>query len=98
MEIGRISRLALIADQVGDTATASEIRAYIKQQLVPWLEGSNGIPLLYDQTWGGLVSKNGLADFGADYGNGKYNDHYFHYGYHVYAAATIGKAEPDFLE
>jgi endo-1,3(4)-beta-glucanase len=54
--------------------------------------------LLYDTTHGGIITKDGLEDFGADFGNGIYNDHHFHYGYHIYAAATIGKTRPQFLE
>lgn len=36
--------------------------------------------LLYDASLGGLVSSDGIADFNADFGNGRYNDHHFHYG------------------
>eukprot|EP00966_Prymnesium_polylepis_P225204 5208955-Prymnesium_polylepis.1 len=30
-----------------------------------------------------------LGDAGMDFGNAWYNDHHFHYGYHIYAAAVI---------
>ena len=29
-----------------------------------------------------------------DFGNGFYNDHHFHYGYHIYAAAVVTKFDP----
>jgi endo-1,3(4)-beta-glucanase len=32
-----------------------------------------------------------LSDPGQNFGNAFYNDHHFHYGYHIYAAAVIGK-------
>ncbi|CAB9505244.1 Endo-1,3(4)-beta-glucanase [Seminavis robusta] len=32
-----------------------------------------------------------LADVNEDFGNGWYNDHHYHYGYHVYAAAVVAK-------
>jgi endo-1,3(4)-beta-glucanase len=56
-------------------------------------------PLVYDTAWGGLVSS---ADYisgtsGQDYGNTLYNDHHFHYGYFVYAAAVIGYLDPSWL-
>ena len=35
-----------------------------------------------------------LADPGRDFGNGFYNDHHFHWGYHVYAAAVAAKFRP----
>ncbi|CAN0370491.1 unnamed protein product, partial [Scytosiphon promiscuus] len=36
--------------------------------------------LVYDKTWGGIVTKNGLNDHNADFGNAWYNDHTYHYG------------------
>jgi len=35
-----------------------------------------------------------LADPGRDFGNSYYNDHHFHYGYHLYAAAVAVKLGP----
>lgn len=46
-------------------------------------------PLCYDEVWGGLVSTAGFQDAMADFGNTYYNDHHFHYGYFVHAAAVI---------
>jgi endo-1,3(4)-beta-glucanase len=36
-----------------------------------------------------------LTDVNVDFGNGYYNDHHFHYGYHIYAAAVIAKYDPE---
>ncbi|KAF8416323.1 endo-1,3-beta-glucanase Engl1 [Terfezia claveryi] len=51
--------------------------------------------LVYETTWKGIISdamfKTG--DQMTDFGNGNYNDHHFHYGYHIYAAAVIGHIE-----
>lgn len=30
-----------------------------------------------------------------NFGNGFYNDHHFHYGYHIYAAATVSHFDND---
>ena len=35
-----------------------------------------------------------LEDVNEDFGNGFYNDHHFHYGYHIYAAAVASKYDP----
>ena len=35
-----------------------------------------------------------LADPGRDFGNGYYNDHHFHWGYHLYAASVAAKLGP----
>ncbi len=34
---------------------------------------------------------------GEDFGNTYYNDHHFHYGYFVYAAAVIGHLDPSWV-
>lgn len=52
--------------------------------------------LVYDVTWGGIVSTAGLSgDATADFGNSYYNDHHFHYGYFVHAAAVIARLDTD---
>jgi len=93
-EIASLGRLALIADQLGSSDIATSIRTNMKNYLNPWLSDKNGDRLLYDTDWGGICSKNGLANSGADFGNGIYNDHHFHYGYFIYAAAVIAKEDP----
>ena len=35
-----------------------------------------------------------LRDVNADFGNGHFNDHHFHYGYFLYAAAVAAKLDP----
>jgi len=32
----------------------------------------------------------------ADYGSGRYNDHHFHYGYFIYAAAVIAQLDEEY--
>ena len=61
-----------------------------------WLEARNGDPLIYDATYGGLVTEKGLYDHDADFGNGYYNDHHFHYGYLLHAAAVAVKFDAGF--
>jgi len=88
------ARLALIADELGETALASQAREKVKPFIEGWLGGTNGNHLVYDTVWGGVISTNGLNDEQADFGNGMYNDHHFHYGYHIYTAAVLAKADP----
>eukprot|EP00534_Pseudo-nitzschia_fraudulenta_P008314 CAMPEP_0201142448 /NCGR_PEP_ID=MMETSP0851-20130426/4120_1 /ASSEMBLY_ACC=CAM_ASM_000631 /TAXON_ID=183588 /ORGANISM="Pseudo-nitzschia fraudulenta, Strain WWA7" /LENGTH=1007 /DNA_ID=CAMNT_0047416093 /DNA_START=86 /DNA_END=3106 /DNA_ORIENTATION=- len=35
-----------------------------------------------------------LLSVNEDFGNGYYNDHHYHYGYHVYAAAVVARFDP----
>ncbi|KAF0413858.1 Glycoside hydrolase, family 81 [Gigaspora margarita] len=46
--------------------------------------------LVYDTTWKGIVCISGFTKgANADFGNTWYNDHHFHYGYLIYAAAIL---------
>jgi len=78
-----------------------------------WLNGTAQARLVYDTTWGGIVSCgchfNGktqkcdnnypdcptFSDAGLNFGNGFYNDHHFHYGYHISAAAVVANYDLD---
>lgn len=56
-------------------------------------------PLLYDTDWKGIVSSATYktGDNGVDFGNSLYNDHHFHYGYFIHAAAIIGSYNATWL-
>lgn len=88
------ARLAIIAEELGELGLASLAREKVRPFIEAWLSGTNENHLVYDQVWGGVISKNGLLDQGADFGNGMYNDHHFMYGYHIYTAAVLAKADP----
>jgi endo-1,3(4)-beta-glucanase len=92
-QIAKLGRLALIADDTKDDAIAKSIRDHMVTSLEPWLTGKNQDALKYDRTWGGICSTDGLADAQKDFGQGYYNDHHFHYGYFLYAAAALAKAD-----
>ena len=70
----------------------------VETALTPWLQGLNPDALLYDKTYGGVITTNGMADLYADYGSGWYSDHHFHYGYFAYAAATLAKLDVPYWE
>ncbi|KAJ2720244.1 hypothetical protein GGI07_004716 [Coemansia sp. Benny D115] len=96
--LARAMRIALIADEIGDLASCDVALSRAKQWLQPWLDGTNTDCLLWDTEWQGFCSKAGLADSTADFGQGIYNDHHFHYGYFVYAAAALAKLAPEWVE
>uniref|UniRef100_K3WW36 glucan endo-1,3-beta-D-glucosidase n=1 Tax=Globisporangium ultimum (strain ATCC 200006 / CBS 805.95 / DAOM BR144) TaxID=431595 RepID=K3WW36_GLOUD len=99
-EVGRQARLALIADTVGNETLRDTLLDSLEEWLTPWLVGSNDNHFVYDDTWGGLCSKNGLKGvfWMTDFGNGWYNDHHFHYGYLLYSVAVVTKFRPAFGE
>ena len=94
-QLAAIARLALIADELGEEELAETYRTNLKGHIQPWLEEDGGTrTLLYDSTWGGIVDYQGINDPGANFGMGYYNDHHFHLGYFIYAAAVLTKGDP----
>lgn len=96
-QIGRMSRLILIAEELDDGATGAEITDNLRADLAPWIAGDNVDPLVYDTVWGGVVPEDAAFNPSQQFGSGYYNDHHFHYGYHVYAAAVIAKRDPAWI-
>ncbi|KAH9884083.1 glycoside hydrolase family 81 protein [Xylariomycetidae sp. FL2044] len=71
----------------------------LKQAFTRFSSNKQQFPLYYETAWGGLVSSASYltGNNGADFGNTYYNDHHFHYGYFIYAAAVIGYLDPTWL-
>ncbi|KAK8213697.1 glycosyl hydrolase family 81-domain-containing protein [Phyllosticta capitalensis] len=81
----------------GNTTLAATGLKALKTEFAKFINNKQINPLNYDPTWKGVVSSAGYKDSGADFGNTYYNDHHFHYGYHVYTAAVIGSLDPTWL-
>ena len=77
----------------------------LRETVTVWVKTNAQSPFVYDNAWGGLISCGcmydggqctnvfpdcpAFTDQGLNFGNGFYNDHHFHYGYHIYAAAVL---------
>jgi endo-1,3(4)-beta-glucanase len=88
--------LVHLSTVLNDKALTDRGLTKLKLILGKWVKNRQRKPLVYDKTWGGIITswaneKKGLKQ---DYGNGLYNDHHFHYGYWVYAAAVVGSLDP----
>ena len=92
-QFGRLSNILPIAEQTGNGAAASNFVNIMKDRLEDWFTASPGETgdLFYrDNNWGTLIG------YQASYGtNDILNDHHFHYGYYIHAAAQIGLRDPD---
>ncbi|KAL3943225.1 MAG: hypothetical protein SGBAC_002715 [Bacillariaceae sp.] len=106
-QIARLAQLTHIAKQIhreGEhgngflTGVPEKGTALLSNYLEVFLSSQVTDKLLFDSNLGGLVSSNGLRDTEEDFGNGRYNDHHFHYGYILYACAIMGKLDPTFLD
>lgn len=95
--LGRAAMLLPIAEQLGDEEAQARIISELKDQLENWLKvddvDENGDQddrfLAYQDTWGTVI---GYPD---SYGSAsQLNDHHFHYGYFVMAAAAIAQRDP----
>jgi len=89
----RISQLMTVADVQGDAATRDELLALLKGRAEQWLSGpSKRTYFHYSPTLGTVVSYPEEYDAVKDM-----NDHHFHYGYWIRAAADIGMRDPQWI-
>lgn len=89
--VGRLAALVPIAEQVGHTAARDEFLAQMKRLTEDWLNADDGQPSLiyYDENWDTAIGY--PASYFADT---QLNDHHFHWGYWIMAAATIAQYDP----
>jgi endoglucanase Acf2 len=90
----RISQLMSVADAQGDLKTRDELLALVKGRFEEWLSGqSKRTYFHYSPTLGTVVSYPEEYDAVKDM-----NDHHFHYGYWIRAAADIGLRDPQWIK
>eukprot|EP01039_Chlorochromonas_danica_P006287 gene6287-6932_t len=97
-QLGRMARLALIADYLGIADARQQAIYSLETSIIPWLQSMSQDVLLYDRTYGGLVTSGGIADQTNDFGSAWYSDHHFHYGYFLNTAAVLAKLDLPFFE
>ncbi|RPA77370.1 glycoside hydrolase [Ascobolus immersus RN42] len=88
--------LLVVSTIVHDVPLAQEIYHKLMDAFTRFTSNKQQHPLIYDRKWRGLVSS---ASFNtgeplSDFGNTYYNDHHFHYAYHIYTAAVFAYVEP----
>jgi endoglucanase Acf2 len=87
--LGRVSTLAWLAHDVGDEGTEKSLVRALTRELDGWFDGRPPERFYYDAKWGTLIG------FPVGYqSNTQLNDHHFHYGYFVWAAATVAALDP----
>lgn len=90
--MNRLIQTARIADQNGDTEAVDKMVSTLKDRLQDWLtyhSGEVAFLFYYNDTWTSLLGYPG--------GHGQdtnINDHHFHWGYFIHAAAFLEQFEP----
>ncbi len=90
--MNRLIQTARIAEMMGDTAAVNAIIPTIQDRLEDWLSAeSNEVAFLfyYQQPWSALLGY--PAGHGQD---NNINDHHFHWGYFIHAAAFMEQYKP----
>jgi endo-1,3(4)-beta-glucanase len=91
---GKVAEVAAISRSLGMTAEANVMINWLKSELADWFTaGTGGVPdktkyFAYDRDWATLLGFE--ESFGAQQ---QLNDHHFHYGYFVRAAAEVCRVD-----
>jgi endoglucanase Acf2 len=86
---GRLANLLELAHQLELPAERARLLTSLQNRLADWFDGHAPRYFYYDSTWRTLV---GFPD---SYGSASHiNDHHFHYGYFVWAAAVVARHDP----
>ncbi|MGY8911609.1 MAG: glycosyl hydrolase, partial [Flavobacteriales bacterium] len=90
--MNRLIQTARIADQTGNLSARNKMIATVKERLEDWLtyeSGEKAFLFYYNDTWSAML--------GYPSGHGQdtnINDHHFHWGYFIHAAAFMEQFEP----
>ena len=85
----RLATLARIADALGRRDLRDKFVAGLERGMEDWFDGVPPRAFFYDADWHALIPAPGGFGTGAEL-----NDHHFHYGYFVQAAAAIARFDP----
>jgi endo-1,3(4)-beta-glucanase len=97
--LSKFATLIYTVNQLGHNVDMG-VKAFrdLKTSFARFVNNKQKHPLAYDSVWKGVVSTAGYnGDLNQDFGNTAYNDHHFHYGYFIHAAAIIGALDPTWL-
>jgi endo-1,3(4)-beta-glucanase len=93
-QLARAARLVQIAERIERPNISREKRIDLQRELTRWFTYEHRDTVKhfeYDSKIGGLIARR------AEFGSENYNDHHFHYGYFMYAAAVTAQRDKTFL-
>ncbi len=86
---GKVAGLVRIADQLGEGGIRDDLLRALKGELEDWFDGQPPRYYFRNETWKTLIGVPTMYHSAA-----QLNDHHFHYGYYVFAAATVAQYDP----
>ena len=92
LAMNRLIQVARVADQTGNLELRDQLVSTVKERLENWLKAESGEKAFlcyYNSVWTTLIGF--PAGYSAD---AHINDHHFHYGYFIQAAAAIEQFQP----
>jgi endoglucanase Acf2 len=96
-EVGRVAEVLALADQLEMTSEATALRDWLKEELADWMSAErngtldDGNYFVYDDDWNTLL---GMEE--SFYAHTLMQDHHFHYGYFIRAAAEVCRVDKAF--
>jgi len=90
--LGKLATMSGIAEVIGEKELQKQFVDEIRLRLEDWFTAGSGekAPLFYyDANWGSLIGSR--PSYGSD---AQLNDHHFHYGYFIRAAAEVARLDP----
>lgn len=82
--------LLVLSNVLDNSAVTGETLKRLQDAFATFTSNKQQTPLMYDTLLKGITSSAGQnGDPGTDFGSPYYNDHQFHYGYFIHAAAVI---------
>lgn len=96
-ELYRAANLLQLAESLQQTAIADNLKQKLASRMGEWLDPAGSYKrsdryFYYDSSYKGVVGS--LASYGSE----GFNDHHFHYGYFIYAAAILSKYDRAFYD
>lgn len=92
LAMNRLIQVAKIADQMGNIQARDQIINTVKTRLENWFKADaneNAFVFMYNSQWTTLIG------YPAGYSSDEHiNDHHFHYGYFISAAAAVEQFQP----
>ena len=95
-DILKLARLLQLAEISENTNLFNRIKDRLKLELIDWYtykDGKTSKYFAYDKSFGGIM---GYETGG--FGEEKYNDHHFQYGYFIHASAILGSYDNEFVQ